>query len=132
PIQTRHVDIQTNKLGREACSKYGHGGTRTIGNPRPKTKYPYHLMQCIGGLTIIVNDQTFNHLILQNDVAHNRHVVTCQLRNGFSEGRISQQSEKGRKEIVIRKLLGNYQVVTFMKKRYETQIQGLRSGGDSE
>src|SRR5215510_4404752 len=89
-------------------------------------------MQGISRLTIIVNDQTFNHSVLQNDVTHHRHVVTSQLRNSFSEGRISQKSEKRRKQFIIRKFFGNHQVVALLKQWHEIQIQRLRRSGNAK
>ena len=115
PIYTGHVDIQADESRRKTASEHRHRRAGPIGDPGLKSQDVQHLTQSICCGAVIIDDQRFGQLVLQNDLAHDGHIVAWQLRNRITKATIVEESEKRRKQVVFRKLLGNDQVVSLLK-----------------
>jgi hypothetical protein len=73
---------------------------------RPRAPSPQnskHLVECIGCGTVVINDERFGHLVLQNNRAHHRHIISYQLGYSLPKTAIGQKSKKRRKQVAVRK-----------------------------
>jgi len=115
PIYTGHVDIQADESRRKTASEHRHRRAGPIGDPGLKSQDVQHLTQSICRSAVIVDDQRFGQLVLQNDIAHDRHIIAWQLCDRITKAAIVEKSEKRLKQVVCHKLLGNDQVVPLLK-----------------